>query len=301
VNGTTLEQPEVAAYLAAVRRALADVPADERDELLADVEASLLESGGEALTRPPETFASELREAAGLDPVSRTPGRLDALLERLRRAAGDTRLRELAPIWWIVRAYVAVAVLAMLSGSGWPLGAGGFGAGTLSGTSGPGSVLLLLAGCVASVWLGLRSRDWSRTPARMLAVANVALALALVPVALDSIDKLDSHSSSYETIEVPTPGLALDGVQVTNLYPYSRDGELLQDVLLYTDDGRPLDLLTSPDDVDRRVLETADGLQLFNSFPIRYFEPGTGVVTRPELAPPITVPSVTTPKLESPK
>ncbi|MEO5576349.1 MAG: hypothetical protein ABIR67_04420 [Gaiellaceae bacterium] len=65
MNGTTLEQPDVAVYLDAVRAKLADLPAEERDDLVADVGASLLESGQPPALSPQE-FAAELREAAGL-------------------------------------------------------------------------------------------------------------------------------------------------------------------------------------------------------------------------------------------
>ena len=131
MNGTTLERPEVTAYLAAVRSALADVPADERDELLADVEASLLESEGETLSRPPEAFAAELRDAAGLaSPRQATPGALASL--QMWLAKGRVKevlqlLRELAPIWWLARAYVAVATISLGLGQGWPVGSGTYG------------------------------------------------------------------------------------------------------------------------------------------------------------------------------
>ena len=74
MNATVALPPEVAAYLDQVRAALADVPAEERDELLADIEISLLEGAAdssdppEARLGPPERFAQELRAAAGIAP-----------------------------------------------------------------------------------------------------------------------------------------------------------------------------------------------------------------------------------------
>ncbi|MBA3384937.1 MAG: hypothetical protein H0T20_09840 [Actinobacteria bacterium] len=104
MTGTTLERPDVAAYLDAVRSRLRDPPAEERDDLIADVEASLLESGG-----PPrlssQDFAAELREAAGLSPEGPVTERRSSLLETIRvclsteRASSWLRMaRELAPI-----------------------------------------------------------------------------------------------------------------------------------------------------------------------------------------------------------
>lgn len=71
-------------------------------------------------------------------------------------------------------------------------------------------------------------------------------------------------------------------------------------MLLYADSGAPVDLLTGPDDIDRRVLGTANGLRLYNSFPIRCFDPGTRNVGRPTLGPAVTIPEVTTPELQQP-
>jgi uncharacterized membrane protein len=62
----TAATADVAAYLAAVRSSLRDLPEAERDDLVAEVEASLVESAGEggsiaARLGPPEEFAAELR------------------------------------------------------------------------------------------------------------------------------------------------------------------------------------------------------------------------------------------------
>jgi uncharacterized membrane protein len=62
----------VSAYLAQLRAELEDLAADERDDLLAEVEASLLESAGDeplaAQFGPPAAFAADLRASAGLPP-----------------------------------------------------------------------------------------------------------------------------------------------------------------------------------------------------------------------------------------
>ena len=104
---TTAVPPEVSEYLAAVRAALDDLPATERDDLLAEVEPSLLdaasETGGNVSARlgPAEDFAAELRTAAGLQvPLRRTEAK-SRLLVAVRRLIRDPRVRELrrlAPI-----------------------------------------------------------------------------------------------------------------------------------------------------------------------------------------------------------
>src|SRR3954451_16797612 len=117
MSSTLDARPEVARYLAAVRGALGDLPASEREDLLAEGESSLLETADEsgnvaARLGPPDEFAAELRAAAGLAPIverSRRP--LRERLASLRSPALHTRVRELAPIWWVARGYVAVAFI----------------------------------------------------------------------------------------------------------------------------------------------------------------------------------------------
>jgi len=300
VNGTTLERPDVAAYVDAVRSRLADLPAEERDDLVADVEASLLESG-ETPKLPPQEFAAELREAAGLDPAA--PASVEGSpLDSLRAWVSSERVAswratagELAPIWWLARAYVAVVLLAVASNQGWPIGADQ----QYNEVSLEMSVFALLIAAGFSIWLGLRGRREARSHRRLAVAANAVLALALLPVAAFSLAQLDyGHLGSSAVYVEPVPGLVLDGAPIRNMYPYTRDGTPLFDVLLYDETGRPLDVLTGPDDMSRRILDTVNGTQLFNSFPIRYFEAGTTTVARPELAPPITVPKLVTPPLE---
>ena len=76
---TTGLPPELEAYLASVRATLADLAPEERDDLLGELQAALLEAAGEgdgpvaARLGPPEEFAAELRASAGLDPATHRP------------------------------------------------------------------------------------------------------------------------------------------------------------------------------------------------------------------------------------
>jgi hypothetical protein len=300
VNGTTLERPDVAAYLDAVRSRLSDLPAEERDDLVADVEASLLESG-EAPALSPQEFAAELREAAGLSPETKMGSQhtfLDSLrtwLASERAASLVATARQLAPIWWLARAYVAAATIAILGGWGWPIGTD-----TANPISMDATVVSFVLAAVISIWLGLRGHG-NEFQRRLWLAVNVALALATLPVAVLSLDQLDGggYVESFAYSE-PVAGLAYNGAQIQNVYPYTREGKLLFDVLLFDENGQPLSLASGPDNTSRRILSDENGTQLFNSFPIRYFDPGTKTVTRPALAPPITVPTVATPPLELP-
>ena len=127
---------QVRDYLSAVERFLDDLPADERRELLEDLEEHLTEVAAEDdgslrdRLGPPDAYAAELRASAGLPPHVAT-AELTAV-ERLRwslRAsplgalalsapvrAVRGYLPELRPAWWVVRGYLAAVVI----GAMWP-------------------------------------------------------------------------------------------------------------------------------------------------------------------------------------
>lgn len=304
----TAATADVAAYLAAVRSSLRDLPEAERDDLVAEVEASLVESAGEgcsisARLGPPEEFAAELRSAAGLhEPAApaRGPSQLALLVARLVADPHVARLRslavELAPIWWVARAYLAVGAIAYVLDTGWstryPM-VPRFGSAEL------GLALIALA-MVASVWIGLWMRRESPFP-RLTAAVNAALVLAIVPVALDVTDTRAHDmlvTMAYAPVPQVRPDLASGGVKIDNIYPYSRDGKLLHDVLLYDGAGRPIEIPANRgDDPNRRFVVSNGNRPLFNVFPIRYYEPGTRRVERPNAAPYIEHPLVITPPL----
>lgn len=303
MSATTTDRPDVQAYLAAVRAQLDDLRADERDDLLAEVEASLLEAAEEsdapiaARLGPPADFASELRAAAGLTgAVPAAPKRdLLAIAWRSARTASLTRtFVDLAPIWWVVRAYIVIAMLAFVVDSGWSSVA--FVPRIRNAEFG----LALLALAVAlSVALGLwqRRRRWGGT---LSLAVNVMLAIAAVPVGGDLVERLSNrgYAATYYVEAEATPGLTLDGEPVENIYPFSRNGRLMLDVLLYDQNGTPLSLRAPDGDPSRRVLRARNGAELYNSFPIRYFDAGTRRVARPGAAPPIAWSPVVTSALE---
>jgi hypothetical protein len=109
-------------YLAAVRATLSDLPAAERDDLLAEVESSLREAADDtgsigARLGSPEEFAAELRAAAGLheSPATTSHATIRQMIQRVvsdpRVAAARRVALELAPVWWVARAYVVVVGL----------------------------------------------------------------------------------------------------------------------------------------------------------------------------------------------
>jgi HAAS len=298
VTPTTAVPPEVSEYLAAVRAALDDLPATERDDLLAEVEPSLLdaasETGGNVSARlgPAEDFAAELRTAAGLQPPA---GRVDEgprlllLARRLARSSRPRDLRRLAPIWWVVRAYLLVAAIALAAGASWSLRYV-----FVPHLSTAWLGLLVIAAAVAlSVWIGLRTPRVTY----LVVLGNLVLLGLAIPV----LSHFRHRQLPVQVVTVPiyqpSQGLTLNGVSVTNIYPFSRQRRLLHDVLLYTGAGTPLDAPGAAIDPQRRVLRTTSGKQVLNAYPIRYFDPGTGQVAHPGASPRIRIPRIATPPL----
>jgi hypothetical protein len=131
--------------------------------------------------------------------------------------------------WWIVRA----GALALISYAVF--------------RSAPFSAAVFLLAVVGSVWLGRRTAAGEVRGPRLVAVqlANAGLAIGGVVMAgvvaahgtWDGVQYVDSSYPSDVT------GLyTVDGLPVTNIFPYGADGALLENVRLYDQDGRPLQL-----------------------------------------------------------
>jgi hypothetical protein len=273
--------PEAAAYLAELERELADIPAEERADLLEEVEASLVEAGDEPMARlgTPARFAAELRASAGLPPA---PHALKPRPSAWRRFTQDpaTRAvrraaRELAPIWWAARAVLAVALLSVLSHQSYD-----------RQTIALDGALVVLA-LAASLAAGLTGRRRALPLRRLRSAVDLGLAvcLLLTPVLVDRIHARSTRYVFVQSTLPPPAGLANAGVPLRNVYPYDSRGRLLHDVRLYDQDGRPLKVGAGANDPNRRPVVTRGGSVVFNAFPIRYYEPGTREVAHPNAVP----------------
>ena len=213
----------VGRYIGAVRAALADLPADEREDLLPEVEAPVADAAGDsdapvaARLGPPEGFADKLREAAGFQ-IASTAQRAER--EGLRSLAGRAArhpawrrilslARDLAPIWWVARGYAAVGILAV--GLRDRLG-GAPAVSSRASTGAPRS---------ESRWSLSASRRRSRSASSCGAVGsgrvlpsspNLALVVALWAVLVEVDDATwGSPQAVGFSSERPTDRLALDG------------------------------------------------------------------------------------------
>ncbi|WP_026877359.1 HAAS signaling domain-containing protein [Jiangella gansuensis] len=137
--------------------------------------------------------------------------------------------RSLRPAWWVARAVALGLIVAYI---------------TSSASTG---ALVFLAALVGSVWLGRRTVDGQVEGRTRLAMqlANAGLAVGGLLVAVNviggfAVPRVEYVDSGYNQFE---PGFyTTDGVAVTNIFAYGADGTLLENVRLYDQDGRPIDL-----------------------------------------------------------
>ncbi|RRS02121.1 DUF1700 domain-containing protein [Glycomyces terrestris] len=245
-------ESEAAAYLAEVRRHLADLPTGVRDELLADLEAHLnevaadLEPGATLAGRlgSPEAYAAELRDTVYVEgsPGEPTrPARLQALgaavtrgLDRITGSAGAGTFAELRqslkPAWWIVRGIAAAGLIAWIvlrleQNFAWA---------ALERPLLTIAAILALALPLAwySVRLGNRSEGWRQSGRTAVALAGIAL---VGFTAVRAADVIFGEQFSFYDGSGYSPYAA-----VNDVYPYTADGELLTGVYLLDQNGNPL-------------------------------------------------------------
>ena len=235
---------QIAQYLDRVRAALADLPAETRDELIEDLPDHLAEVLAEdtgSLTDrlgAPEAYAEELRAAAGMAAPVRRPAldapRLRAAMARLNRNTGSVLgyqrasdlWAQLRPGWWVFRGYViGLLLLAVIYDSSqvWWL------------PNRETSMLVWLAAVgacvVASVRLGQltpRLRRWGQVAVGLIAVGLVAMSLA-------------SLNQDHERLRTQTAAATVVDpfASVTDIYPYDEAGRPLSGVRLFDQNGVP--------------------------------------------------------------
>ena len=292
---------DVATYAASVRAALSNLPTDQSEVLLEDLEDHLREiaadAGGPLHERlgPPQQYAEDLRAAYGAAQV--TTRRQDAALHDLQRAlarvTGSTWYRqiraflpELRPAWWVLRAYLAVLILMAAVSPGYPLGP------IPDPTSKRGLVEILATGIAIwlSVRIGRRSRQLSQKALVLAYSANLLIALFAVVVLANMRSFAYSELTGTTSPQQTTFANAFAAGQVTNIYPYSQDGKPLTNVLLYDQDGRPIM-------VDKSEAQTsypigADGKAVTNAYPLTQRHLTGDPVVAPRVAlPPWPLPS----------
>jgi hypothetical protein len=270
MNTTELPvRPEVTAFVARVRERLADLPAEELQDLTEGLEADLsdlvAERGGEALGDPDE-YARELRSAAGLEPAPRRHWRvprfdrgltmaehLDGYSAWWQREMARKYLDQawpviaaLRPAWWVARGWAA-AVLVCLALPGYYV----WGYSWLPGVTDELGLLVLAVCVIGSTLVGLgrlwpgSSPEVSRgTTARMVLIALNVFAVLMLPVATDKAQEAQwrqvEDNGFSDTSWVRSMGVMNRGEQVCNISAYDAQGQPLVGVQLFDQAGQPL-------------------------------------------------------------
>ena len=300
-------------YLKDVAPHLAALPADERADLLDDLAQHLreiaAEEGPPLVERlgPPDAYAAELLASAGVAtggrPTVTLLNRVTTVVDRGRESWAGQELVRLSPVlrpaWWVLRAYLAVSFLAQAQG----VGADAFPVPELLGSRFIG-LLAVLAAVPLSVRLGERSLH--RSGRLLLAGANVVLAFYGLSL-LDGAGQVRYVESSGPVTYAEQGCLAgASGQPITNLYAYDSDGRLLDPVLLFDQDGQPIDNLCPEADAQGRRLSTeyrrdVNGAPVVNAFPRRQTAAvrpgGPSFPSQPEATVPVRPPAVVIPRL----
>jgi hypothetical protein len=235
-------------FARAVRSALADLPADEVDDLTDGLEADLTERAADEDSPDfgdPVAYAAELRSAAGL-PARRASSMVSVLGSAWANLLGGLRELEkhpligrlaaffvaIRPLWWAFRAWVFYAVVC------WALNVSAL-------SFNLGTIVLFLACLVLSVQLGrgkLQPRAWMRTS---LFALNVVLVLT-IPIALIATSYAftsqvnDAFADGLNQTPNSGDGLEYNGHRISNIFAYDADGKPLTDVQLFDQSGKPL-------------------------------------------------------------
>ncbi len=306
---------EAERYLKEVAPHLAALPAEERADLLDDLAQHLREIAAEPgpplseRLGSPEAYAAELLASAGVAAEGRSHPALLTRVTAFMEWARATWVGQevvgmwpfLRPAWWVLRAYLAVSLLA--GGQGFPVP-------RLAGNPFLG-ILGVLAAIPLSVRLGQRALP--RTGRLAVFAGNAVLVLYGLSL-LGRAESPDIRYVDYGSDPVQTAAgrgclTTATGQRITNLYAYDAEGRLLDPVLLYDQNGQPIDNLCPEFDERGRRLSTeyrqdANGAPVINAFPRRqsaYIQPEApfrpGSPSQTEATVPVKPPAVVVPRL----
>lgn len=225
-------------FLAALRRELADLPADDVAELLEDVEQHLAEASADGRLDElgtPSAYAAELRAAAGLPLRGEdgTPEPVRRWLTRIQATRAYREVRafapELRPAGWVARGYLVVLALAWWTHDSLREVV------PIPHVSGNALLGLLATGgaIVASVAWGRRDPSHGRVARIAIGVTHALLVVIAFNVATDIEDRAGTavwFTSYPQQLNGPFG-------PISDLYVRGPDGELMRDVTIYDEQG----------------------------------------------------------------
>ncbi|MER7590652.1 hypothetical protein ABTW72_24260 [Micromonospora sp. NPDC127501] len=250
----TVAEQEITDYVARVRAALADLPPGQRDELTEDLADHLAEvaaeSEGTLVERlgEPETYAAELRAAAGAAPgsgrnldqrvasaMARVRGRLRTMDTRLGPPLGYATasdfLRLLRPGWWVLRGYLAAMLVTVISTGGSFGLLPRFGGELLAG------MIMLVGFVLGSIWIGRRSAQLTRWPRSVVQVGSVVLVVFAFAALIQAEDRMRYGDYGIDPTSINGP---YDHVR--DVFVYDSEGRLVENARLFDQNGNPIRL-----------------------------------------------------------
>jgi len=202
-------------------------------------------------------------------------------------------LPELRPGWWVLRAYLAVLIVAFMLKDGYnlkPIPNPFTSFGLLE-------ILAILGAIAVSVRIGRRGVPHGGVWRGVALVANIAIPLLALPVLAGMgtnhaypLSTMDSgaYYSAYRA--------GYYGPGFTNIYLYTKDGKPLKDVLLYDQNGKPLTTWGKDPGVITDFPVGADGRTIPNEYPLNQRHPNGDPILPPRVAlPPASQSSAPTP------
>lgn len=247
---------EITEFAQRVREQLADLPAEEVDDLIDGLEADLAEAFAEVSgyeLPAPEEYALELRNAAGLPPAEVRPGprhSLGGLARSIRLTGGRMRatpataavvdfLVSLRPFWWVARAVIAYLFAVWMTSDARQM---------VPHSALQWAVMAVLVVISVQWGRGQWRTRWMKWP---LIIGNVVALIVLGPVLRHQADQTLTWPQAKVafgfnpggpafTVQEPLAGVQLNGKEVTNIFAYGADGKVLKNVQLFDQDGRPL-------------------------------------------------------------
>lgn len=230
-------------FTSEIEEYLQDLGPELREDILREVrenlEARAEDESGELSLPNSLAYANDLRQAAGLEPVS--PDKrvfkdfVTGVRERLNASPLATAvrnfLRPFKPLFWVAIGISAFGFIQL-----YILGEPPY----IGVPSNLEQSLLWIVIILGSVWVG--SKNFGPLLRRLRAFAVIA---AFIPMAImfqgitygvvTTIDELVNGNPALRTT-----GLIYNGFPVTNIFPYDAEGNLLDGVRLVDDTGRPL-------------------------------------------------------------
>jgi len=258
---------EVDAYLQDLNQSL-------REDILREVRENLearAEDNEAELTLPNSLeYANELRQAAGLEPVALQKTPLRSFLSQIQIRLRANRLvlvlakvlAPLKPLFWLAMAistfgFIQLFVLGDVLYFGVP--------------SNLEQSLLWIAIVLAALWFGA-----AKFEPLMKRIRTIGLVFTFIPMSImfygiteDAVNTVDELVNGNPALR--TTGLIYDGQPVTNIFPYDAEGNLLENVRLVDDLGRPLNS-SAEDLVTPVVVDLEDG----NTVITGYLRPSRG-------------------------